>query len=196
MSVVHKLKSRSNNSCELCKSIIGLQVYEIPNQSTGNDYDCVYVCEVCNSQLSKKQPLDAAHWQCLQESMWSEFTPVKVVTWRMLNRFKQESWATDLLDMLYLDEPDLIWAKATGEHESVGEDAFHRDSFGALLQNGDTVVLTKSLDVKGSTINVKVGTVVRNIRLVYDNSEQIEGKIEGQTIVILTKYLRKKADKE
>jgi protein PhnA len=33
--------------------------------------------------------------------------------------------------------------------------------------------------------------VVKNIRLVADNTEQIEGKIEGQTIVILTKYLRK-----
>jgi len=39
--------------------------------------------------------------------------------------------------------------------------------------------------------NAKVGTVVRNIRLVPDNKEQIEGRIEGQQIVILTKYLRK-----
>jgi protein PhnA len=36
-----------------------------------------------------------------------------------------------------------------------------------------------------------MGTVVKNIRLVEDNTEQIEGKIEGQTIVILTKYVRK-----
>ena len=56
---------------------------------------------------------------------------------------------------------------------------------------GDNVVLTKSLDVKGSTVNAKVGTVVRNIRLVSGNTEQIEGRIEGQQIVILTKYLRK-----
>ena len=60
-----------------------------------------------------------------------------------------------------------------------------------MLQSGDNVVLTKSFDVKGSTVNAKVGTVVRNIRLVSTNTEQIEGKIEGQTIVILTKYLRK-----
>jgi protein PhnA len=53
------------------------------------------------------------------------------------------------------------------------------------------VVLTKSLDVKGSTLNAKMGTVVKNIRLVENNTEQIEGKIEGQTIVILTKYVRK-----
>ena len=36
-----------------------------------------------------------------------------------------------------------------------------------------------------------MGTVVKNIRIVEDNTEQIEGKIEGQTIVILTKYVRK-----
>ncbi|WP_317167666.1 PhnA domain-containing protein [Sphingobacterium mizutaii] len=53
------------------------------------------------------------------------------------------------------------------------------------------MVLIKTLDVKGSSISAKLGTVVKNIRLVPDNTEQIEGKIEGQTIVILTKYLRK-----
>jgi protein PhnA len=36
-----------------------------------------------------------------------------------------------------------------------------------------------------------VGTVVRNIRLVENNTEQIEGRIEGQVIVILTKYVRR-----
>ncbi len=36
-----------------------------------------------------------------------------------------------------------------------------------------------------------MGTIVKNIRLVEGNTEQIEGKIEGQTIVILTKYVRK-----
>jgi protein PhnA len=85
----------------------------------------------------------------------------------------------------------LIWAKASGDHEGDSSVDLHKDCFGAILQGGDNVVLTKSLDVKGSTVNAKVGTVVRNIRLVADNTEQIEGRIEGQQIVILTKYLRK-----
>jgi len=59
------------------------------------------------------------------------------------------------------------------------------------VYGGDTVVLTKTLDVKGSSLSAKLGTVVKNIRLVPDNTGQIEGKVEGQTIVILTKYLRK-----
>ena len=67
----------------------------------------------------------------------------------------------------------------------------YRDSNGHILQNVDGVVLIKSLDVKGSTLNAKLGTVVKNIRLVPDNTAQIEGRVEGQLIVILTQYVRK-----
>ncbi|MEY3438144.1 MAG: hypothetical protein RL265_729, partial [Bacteroidota bacterium] len=75
--------------------------------------------------------------------------------------------------------------------ESDDDKIVHKDSNGAILQNGDTVTLTKELDVKGATFSAKRGTAVRNIRLVHDNAEQIEGKIEGQSIVILTQYVKK-----
>jgi Uncharacterized Zn-ribbon-containing protein involved in phosphonate metabolism len=123
--------------------------------------------------------------------MWSEVPAVQVVSWRMLNRLRNESWAADLLDMLYLTDEWLAFAKATGDHESDGTVNLHRDCNGAQLFGGDTVVLTKSLDVKGSTVNARVGTVIRNIRLVPDNVNQIEGRIENQQIVILTQYLRR-----
>jgi len=109
----------------------------------------------------------------------------------MLNRLRNESWAAENLDMLYLDDEQLAWAKASGDHEMDASVDLHKDANGAVLQSGDSVVLTRSLDVKGSTLNAKMGTVVKNIRLVDNNTEQIEGKIEGQTIVILTKYVRK-----
>ena len=67
----------------------------------------------------------------------------------------------------------------------------HKDAEGQILKTGDSVILTKSLDVKGTSMNAKVGTIVKNIRLVPDNTEQIEGRIEGQVIVILTKFVRK-----
>jgi protein PhnA len=123
--------------------------------------------------------------------MWSPYPAVQVVAWRMLSRLRQESWAVDNLEILYLDEETLEWAKKTGDHEQDGTVKFHLDSNGTRLYDGDTVVLIKTLDVKGSSISAKLGAVVKNIRLVPDNIEQIEGKIEGQTIVILTKYLRK-----
>ena len=109
----------------------------------------------------------------------------------MLNRLRGETWASETLDMIYMDEERIAWAKAAGDHENDNEVLLHRDCNGARLFDGDTVVLTKSLDVKGSTVNAKVGTVIRNIRIVKDNTDQIEGRIENQQIVILTKFLRK-----
>jgi Uncharacterized Zn-ribbon-containing protein involved in phosphonate metabolism len=123
--------------------------------------------------------------------MWSENPSVQIVCWRMLNRLKNEGWASEALDILYLDDETLAEAKKTGDHENDGYVSFHEDSIGQRLLEGDTVVLTKTLDVKGSSLKATLGTVVKNIRLVADNIEQVEGKIEGQTIVILTKYLRK-----
>lgn len=108
----------------------------------------------------------------------------------MLNRLKSEGWPQDLLDMLYLDEETLAWAKATGEGDD-GDTPKHKDCNGAELNTGDTVVLIKDLNVKGASFTAKRGTAVRNISLVYDNPEHIEGKVNGQQIVILTKYVKK-----
>lgn len=99
--------------------------------------------------------------------------------------------AADLIDQMYLEDDNLEWAKATGDHLESDADDMHRDSNGVLLRSGDSVTLIKSLDVKGSQINAKIGTVVKNIKIISVNSEQIEGKIEGQSIIILTKFVRK-----
>lgn len=187
------LRQRSGNVCELCKSTQGLKVYEVPPASNGYEEDSILICDKCRAQLDKKEELDSKHWSCLQEAMWSEVPAVQVVAWRLLNRLKNESWAMEALDMMYLSDEALTWAKATGDHENDAAVDLHKDTNGQVLQAGDTVVLIKSLDVKGSTLNAKMGTVVKNIRLVEDNTEQIEGKIEGQTIVILTKYVRKQS---
>ncbi|MFM2337864.1 MAG: hypothetical protein RL115_1057 [Bacteroidota bacterium] len=184
------LKNRSGGKCELCEAISGLKVYEVP-PATGNLDDAILVCDKCLAQIDKKEALDNLHWQCLTTCMWSEVPAVQVMAWRLLNRLRNESWAAESIDMMYLDEEKLTWAKASGDHEGDSHVDLHKDCFGAVLHSGDNVVLTKSLDVKGSSVNAKVGTVVRNIRLVPDNTDQIEGKIEGQLIVILTKYLRK-----
>jgi protein PhnA len=191
MSLENTLRARSHNQCELCKSETNLAVYDVPPHPEQREEDSLLVCEKCNLQLGNKEELDSKHWACLTDTMWSEVPAAQVVTWRMLNRLRSESWAADAIDMMFLDEPALAWAKATGDHENTGAVELHRDSNGNILHDGDSVVLTKTLDVKGSSLNAKLGTVVKSIKLVPDNIEQIEGKIEGQTIVILTKYLRK-----
>jgi len=194
MKLEQALLSRSENKCELCESTDTITVYEIPPQDQSNEENCIIVCNTCLVQIEKKAALDQEHWKCLTSSMWSEVPGVQVVAWRMLNRLRTESWAVDQLDMLFLDDDRLAWAKATGDHENDGSVDLHKDANGQMLQSGDTIVLTKSLDVKGSTLNAKMGTVVKNIRLVENNTEQIEGKIEGQVIVILTKYVRKQGN--
>lgn len=191
MKLEELLQKRSGGKCELCGSAAGVQLYEVHPQTIRNEENCVMLCSKCIAQIDKKEELDSRHWSVLSDSMWSEVPGVQVIAWRMLNRLRSESWAADNLDMLYLDEEKLAWAKATGDHENEGGVDLHKDAYGAVLQSGDTVILTKSLDVKGSTVNARLGTVIRNIRLVTDNTSQIEGRIEGQQIVILTKYVRK-----
>lgn len=191
MSIEATLKARSNNQCELCTSDQNLTVFEVPPTASNVTDREIYICNKCKSQIEKKEELDSNHWRKLTETMWSEYPAVQVAAWRMLNRLRGESWASEALDMMYMDEDQLAWAKATGDHESDGSVDLHRDSNGHQLFDGDSVVLIKSLDVKGSTLNARMGTVVKNIRLVPNNTEQIEGRVEGQQIVILTKYLRK-----
>lgn len=191
MKLEDVLLKRSGNHCELCASPDGVQFYEVQPQDSRSEDNCLMLCAKCRAQIEKKEPLDSSHWKILSEVMWSEIPAIQVLSWRLLSRLRAESWAADNLDMLYLDDEKLAWAKATGDHENDSTVDLHKDANGNILQDGDTVVLTKSLDVKGSTLNAKMGTVVKNIRLVPDNTEQIEGRIEGQVIVILTKYVRK-----
>ena len=109
----------------------------------------------------------------------------------MLKRLSGEGWAQDLLDMLFLDEATQAWAQATGEGESKEAAVRHLDSNGILLATGDTVTLIKDLDVKGANFTAKRGTVVRGISLVADNPEQIEARVNGQRIVLLTQFVKK-----
>ena len=53
-----------------------------------------------------------------------------------------------------------------------------KDANGNLLQDGDTVTVVKDLKVKGSSLVVKVGTKVKNIRLV-DGDHDIDCRIDG-----------------
>jgi len=57
-------------------------------------------------------------------------------------------------------------------------DKVYKDANGNLLQDGDTVTLIKDLKLKGSSAVIKVGTKVKNIRLI-DGDHDIDCKIEG-----------------
>ncbi len=66
-----------------------------------------------------------------------------------------------------------------------------RDSNGTVLQNGDTVLVIKDLKVKGSSVTLKKGTKVKNIRLT-DSPEQIEGSVESvRGLVLKTEFVKR-----
>jgi len=173
MSVLTDLQARANAQCELCAATDNLKVYAVPAAPTGG--------------LDKINP---NHWRCLNDSMWSTEPPVQVMAWRMLHRMRGEGWPQGLLDMMYIEPETLKWAKSTEDVDGY-EIARHKDVNGQLLQAGDNVVLIQDLNVKGANFTAKRGTAVRRITLVKDNVEHIEGKINGQHIVILTKYVKK-----
>ena len=65
-----------------------------------------------------------------------------------------------------------------------------KDSNGTLLNEGDSVTLIKDLKVKGSSITLKRGTVVKKIKLT-DNAGEIEGRLEKGVMVLKTEFLKK-----
>lgn len=191
MSTEKALHERSDSKCELCGATENLSVYAIPPDSDGSAEQSILVCDTCREQIEDPEKVDVNHWRCLNDSMWSQVPAVQVMAWRMLTRLSAEGWPQELLEMLYLDDETMAWAKAGGEGQSEEETVKHLDSNGAVLEAGDTVHLIKDLNVKGASFTAKRGTAVRNISLVPDNPEQIEGRVEGQQIVILTKFVKK-----
>lgn len=189
MSIEKELHDRSGSACELCKASDNLTAYEVA-PSDGGAQGSILVCKTCLEQIENPDKMDPNHWRCLNDSMWNTEPAVQVMAWRMLHRLRGEGWPQELLDMLYLDEETRTWAEA-GADSQAEKTIRHLDSNGAALQSGDTVVLIKDLNVKGANFTAKRGTAVRNISLVHDNPEHIEGRVSGQHIVILTRFVKK-----
>lgn len=189
MNIKETLLERSGGSCELCSDQGNLEVYAVPPYVDGADRSIV-ICKYCQEQIAGVKPLDSNHWRCLNNSIWSPLPAVQVIAWRILNGTKSEGWPQDLLDTLYLDDETLAWAKVEPTTEA-DDTIIHKDSHGAILKTGDTVVLIKDLDVKGASFTAKRGTAVRSITLVHDNPDQISGRVNGQQIVLLTKFVKK-----
>ena len=191
MSLQQELMARSGSKCEFCSDSKELEIYEVPPVSVGGLDGSLIACATCITQIKNPDQTDLNHWRCLNDSMWSEYSAVQAVAWRMLSRLKKEGWPKDLLDMLYLDDETLKWAQATGEGVEESDKIIHRDVNGVILHAGDSVVLVKDLKVKGSSMVAKQGTAVRRISLDLDNAEYIEGKVGPTQIVIITKFVKK-----
>ncbi|MEI7509226.1 MAG: PhnA domain-containing protein [Flavobacterium sp.] len=189
MSVVteKRLKDRSGSVCEISGSDEDLVVYLVTPKTEATPENCILITKSLRDQIENPEITNPNDWRGLSDSMWNENLPVQIVSWRMHARFKN----MDMLEMMYLDEDALEWAKATGEADDDEGKIIHKDSNGNVLLDGDSVVLIKDLDVKGATFTAKRGAAVHNIKLVWDDANLIEGRVENQNIYILTQYVKK-----
>ncbi len=171
-------------SCELCAADGPFLLTPLAPKTSQDKDDLLQLCSNCATHLEQPKGISASHWRGLAEAIWSERPAVQAASYRILSQIREEGWPVEILDMAYLEEATKDWAE-------MGSGPKHLDCFGATLAHGDSVVLIQSLDVKGSSLTAKKGTVVRNIRLVQDQHEYIEGRVEGQQIVLLTKYVKR-----
>lgn len=172
-------------TCHLCGAPGPLASYSISPAT-------ISVCDVCQRALEQRAFRGNAHWECLREAMWSEVSAVKVLSYRILQHLRREGWASDLLDQIYLEDTERAWAEQDLFEEEATVDAgpVTKDSNGAQLLEGDAVTLIKDLEVKGAGFTAKRGTLVKGIRLT-PNPEQIDARVNGIQIVLLTKFLKK-----
>ena len=184
MNINTTLTERSGGVCELCANLATTQAYTVTPKSDDSAENQVALCDECFNNISNENAGD--YWRCLEGSIWNPEPAVQALSYRLLHTLKEQEWANDVINSVELDEATTQWALSAFEQADV-----HKDAFGNTLETGDTVVLTQALNVKGTSFSAPKGTVVKKIRLVPDNTEQIEGKINEQVIVILTKYVRK-----
>ncbi len=153
--------------CELCGN-----EHNVSNFKVEPKEEYVNLCEECKKQIESGK-LDENHFQCLNDSMWSEKSAVKVLTYRLLKAFGR----SDLIDMMYLEPEEEAWANSEIE--------IKKDAYGNVLKNGDNVMVIKDLNVKGAN-NIKRGEVFKNIRL-----GDTPGHILAKNIYIKTEFIKK-----
>ena len=88
--------------------------------------------------------------------------------------------------------PECAHEWSPSDSDETSNELVVRDANGNLLQDGDTVVVIKDLNVKGSSSGIKIGTKVKNIRLV-DSDHNIDCKIPGIGAMGLKSEFVKKA---
>jgi protein PhnA len=178
-----KLMSRSGGVCELCGVSEDLSAYEVA-PSDGSVEQSILLCNTCKSQIENPDKVDSNHWRCLNDSMWSQEPAVQVMAYRMLKRLNEQ----ELLGMIYLEPEVQEWADS--QDEEAKDEVIVKDSNGSILEAGDSVTIIKDLEVKGAGFTAKRGTVVKNIGL-NGIEGQIEGRVNGTRIVLLSKFLKK-----
>jgi protein PhnA len=104
------------------------------------------------------------------------------------------------LENTYPDGDNYVCADCGFEWPMAGDDAAEGDSDGErkvydangnLLVSGDSVVLIKDLKVKGSSTTLKVGTKIKNIRIVGSGDHEVDCRTDAGNIMLKACFLRK-----
>jgi len=169
--------------CELCGSSEGVSLVELP-VSDGSQEESLYLCSNCNGQIESGE-LDEAHFNCLNDAMWSGVPAVKVMSYILWNRLGRQ----DMVEMMYLEENELKLAQQAVDAEA--NKLVYRDANGVELQAGDSVVILKDLEVKGAGFTAKRGTTVTRITLAPNDETHIEGRVNGTKIFLKTEFIKK-----
>ncbi|MBC7441324.1 MAG: alkylphosphonate utilization protein [Ramlibacter sp.] len=84
------------------------------------------------------------------------------------------------------------WAPETARDAETAPDSTIKDAFGSVLSDGDNVTVVKDLKIKGSSTVIKVGTKVRDIRLVNGvGDHDISCRIEGVSMQLKSSVVKK-----
>ncbi|WP_151719542.1 PhnA domain-containing protein [Gemmobacter serpentinus] len=169
-----EVMARAGGTCEFCGAADALQPVAFAPAGA------VALCPACRGETDTGPD----HFRCLEGAAWSGEPVVQFAVWQRLGTI-EAPWASETRAGMALSPEAEAWANAP-------QAVTHRDSNGAILANGDTVTLIKDLPVKGAGFTAKRGTAVRGITLVPDNAAHIEGRVEGQRIVILTEFVKKR----
>lgn len=105
------LTRRAGSKCELCEaSGTKLLIHEVPPVPADPKLEhCIFICEACKEQIEKPKLRDPDHWRCLNTSAWSTEPAVQVAAVYMLNQLKDNDWANDLAETLYLNPEIEAW---------------------------------------------------------------------------------------
>ena len=169
--------------CELCGSSEDVNELAVPQGVEGED-GAVCVCANCKTQIESGE-LDETHFNCLNDSMWSEVPAVKVMSAILLNKLGRQ----DLLEMMYFEEAEQAWFDKALNAEA--NKVTFRDANGVELLAGDSIVILKDLDVKGAGFTAKRGTTVTRIALPNDMDDHVEGRVNGTKIYLKTEFIKK-----
>lgn len=86
--------------------------------------------------------------------------------------------------------PDCSYEWSTTTPVELEQTRIHKDAHGNVLNDCDTVTLIKDLKVKGSSLVIKGGTKIKNIRLV-DGDHNIDCKVDGQSMLLKSEFMKK-----